>query len=78
MDETATPETLVDEDIRTITGDAPRLETPRPGDADGTDTQDADGTDTSDADGTDGDATDMTDGDSSDADGTDSGSETPA
>lgn len=76
MDETATPETLADEDIRTITGDAPRSETPRPGDADGTDTQDADGTD--------GDATDMTDGDSPDADGTDSpdgtdsGTQTPA
>jgi hypothetical protein len=62
VDETTTP-SLSDSDIETIAPGVGSAETPKPQDADGTDTQDADGKD--------GDATDMTDGDSSDADGTD-------
>jgi hypothetical protein len=83
MDETTTP-SLSDSDIETIAPAVGSAETPRPQDADGTDTQEGDTTDgdttdgtdgdAEDADGTDGDSTDTTDADSSDADGTDAAS----
>jgi hypothetical protein len=86
MDETTTP-SLSDSDIETIAPAVGSSETPRPQDADGTDTQEGDATDgdttdgtdgtdgdAEDADGTDGDSTDGTDADSSDADGTDAAS----
>jgi len=62
VDETTTP-SLSDADIETIAPGVGSAETPKPEDADGTDTQDADGRD--------GDATDMQDGDSGDADSSD-------
>ena len=69
MDETTTPETVSDEDIRTIVSGSGSAETERPGDRDqdGTDTKDdQDSTDTKDKDGKDADGTDMTDSDGTD------------
>ena len=73
MDEaTTTPETLSDEDIRTISSGVGSAETERPGDQDGTDTKDQDGTDTKDQDGTD--TQDAGGTDMKDSDGTDQAS----